>query len=96
VPIYQSESTLVLRYSRKPKDVKLIELIVETVEATTVSPSVKGFLRHGFFGPTHAVLVVSPKPKGSREVMNLECLINFVVRGICSSRGKAKGTLAVM
>jgi hypothetical protein len=74
----------------------LIELIAETVEATTVSPPVKGFLRLRFLGPTPAVLVISPKPKRSREVKNLECSFNFVARGVCSSRGKGKGTLAVM
>lgn len=96
MPIYQSESMPALRYSQKPKHVKLIELIIETIEATIISNLVKGFLQQGFFGPTHAVLVISPKPKGSREVKNLECSINFVVKGIHSSRGKGKGTLAIM
>jgi hypothetical protein len=95
-PLYLSKSTPVLRYSGKPKDEKLIELIVETVEATTVSPSLKGFLRWGFLGPTSTVLVISPKPEWSREVKNLECLINFVTRGVRSSQGKDKGTLVVM
>lgn len=34
-PLYPSESTLVLRYSRKPKDAKLIKLIAETGVAAT-------------------------------------------------------------
>jgi hypothetical protein len=42
------------------------------------------------------VLVFSPKPKGSREVKNLEYSINFDAMGVRSSRGKGKGTLAVM
>jgi hypothetical protein len=95
-PLYLSESMLVLRYSRKPKDAKLIKLIVETMEATTVSPLLKGFLRWGFLGPTSTVLVISPKPEWSREVKNLEYLINFVARGVRFSQGKGKGTLVVM
>jgi len=50
----------------------------------------------GFLESTPAVLVFSPKPKGSREVKNLEYSINFDAMGVRSSRGKGKGTLAVM
>jgi hypothetical protein len=34
--------------------------------------------------------VSSSKFKGSREVKNLECSINYDARGLGSSRGKAK------
>jgi hypothetical protein len=36
------------------------------------------------------------KPKGSRELKNLECLINFDAWGVCSSRGKGKRALAML
>jgi hypothetical protein len=87
VPLYLTESTLVLRYSRKPKDAKLIELIAETVEATTVSPPMKGFLRQGFLGATSAVLIFSPKPEG------VEFSINFNASEFVLARIKARGPL---
>jgi hypothetical protein len=34
--------------------------------------------------------------KGSREVKNLECSINFDARGVHPSRGKGKRTIDVM
>jgi hypothetical protein len=37
--------------------------------------------------------VSTSKFKGSREVKNLECLINYDVKGFGSSRGKARGPL---
>jgi hypothetical protein len=40
--------------------------------------------------------VSAPKPKGSREVKNLECPINFDARGVSSSRVKGKRSLAVL
>jgi hypothetical protein len=39
--------------------------------------------------------VSSSKFKGSREVKNLECSINYDARGLGSSRGKAKRTIAM-
>jgi len=42
------------------------------------------------------VLVSTPKFKGSREVKNLECSINFDARSFGSSRGKGKSALAVV
>jgi hypothetical protein len=39
----------------------------------------------------HEVLVSPSKPKGRRELKNLECSINFDARGDCSSRVKARG-----
>jgi hypothetical protein len=38
----------------------------------------------------HEVLVSPSKPKGRRELKNLECSINFDARGDCYSRGKGK------
>jgi len=35
----------------------------------------------------------TPKFKGSRDVKNLECLINYDVRGFGSSQGKAREPL---
>jgi hypothetical protein len=58
-PLYPSDSKPVLRYSRKMKDVKLIGLIVEFVEATTISPPAKGFLWRGFLSPSPAMHVIS-------------------------------------
>jgi hypothetical protein len=49
-PLYPSDSKPVLRYSRKMKDAKLIGLIVESLEATSVSRPTKGFLRQGSLG----------------------------------------------
>jgi hypothetical protein len=40
--------------------------------------------------------VSASKPKGSRELKNLECSINFDARGVGSSRGKGKRALAVL
>jgi hypothetical protein len=37
-----------------------------------------------------------PKLKGSREVKNLECSINFDARGVRSSRGKRVRAIDVM
>jgi hypothetical protein len=37
--------------------------------------------------------VSTSKFKGSREVKNLECTINYDARGFGSSRGKARGPL---
>jgi hypothetical protein len=34
--------------------------------------------------------------KGSRELINLECSMNFNARGDCSSRGKGKRVLSVL
>jgi hypothetical protein len=42
------------------------------------------------------VSVSIPKFKESREVKNLECLINYDARGFCSSQGKCKSALAVV
>jgi hypothetical protein len=38
----------------------------------------------------HEVLVSPPKPKGRRELKNLECSIDFDARDDYSSRGKGK------
>lgn len=57
-PLYLLDSKSMLRYSWKMKDAKLIRLIAEFVEATTVSPPAKGFLRRGFLGPSPAVQVL--------------------------------------
>jgi hypothetical protein len=35
--------------------------------------------------------IFTSKSKGSREVKNLECTINYDARGSSSSRGKARG-----
>jgi len=37
-----------------------------------------------------------PKPKGSKEVKNLECSINFNARGVHSCRDKGKKTIVVI
>jgi hypothetical protein len=42
----------------------------------------------------HQVLVSRPKPKGRRELKNLECSINFDARGVCSTRGKGMRVLS--
>jgi hypothetical protein len=47
-------------------------------------------------GQRQAVSISSSKPKGRRDLKNLECSINFDVRGVGSSRGKVKRALAVM
>jgi hypothetical protein len=36
------------------------------------------------------------KPKGNREVNNLDCSINFDTRGVCSSRSKGKRVVAIL
>ena len=59
----------------------------------------KGFL--GFLtlvdeGQHQEVPVSASKPKGSREFKNLECLINFDTKRVCSSLGKGKRALAVL
>jgi hypothetical protein len=42
------------------------------------------------------VSVSTPKFKGSREVKNLECSINYDARGFGFSRGKGKSALVVV
>jgi hypothetical protein len=42
----------------------------------------------------HEVLVSPSKPKGRRELKNLECSINFDARGVHSSRGKGMRVLS--
>jgi hypothetical protein len=41
----------------------------------------------------HEATVSTSKFKGSCEVKNLECSINYDARGFCSSWGKARGPL---
>lgn len=43
----------------------------------------------------HEVLVSPSKPKGRRELKNLESNIIFYARGDCSSQGKGKRVLSV-
>jgi hypothetical protein len=40
--------------------------------------------------------ISAPKPKGSRQVKNLECSINFDATGVRSSQSKGKRAFAVL
>ena len=46
----------------------------------------------------HHEVLTTPRHgmKGSRELINLECSMNFDARGDCSSQGKGKRVLSVL
>jgi hypothetical protein len=61
--------------------------------------NVKGFLEllaHVDEEQRQEVSISTPKFKGSREVKNLDCSINYDARGFGSSRAKHKSAIAVM
>lgn len=56
----------------------------------------KGFLNFLTLVDEGQCSVFASKQKGKRELKNLECSINFVTRGVGSSRVKGNRALAVV